>query len=88
LRSIFAPIVCIMTPKERLAKIKEELQVLDEPGRSVFIALGEFQSGLPVEHLCPFCHSTIRVWFPNPRNTQAWQVACDCGKCNDTIRGL
>ena len=77
-----------MTPKERMAKIKEDLQAVDEPVRSIFIALGEFQLGLPMEQLCPFCHSAIRVWFPEPSNREYWQVACECGKCNDTFRGL
>ena len=60
----------------------------DEPGRSTLVALGEFQLGLPVDQCCAFCQSAIRVWFPNPQNTQAWQTGCDCGKCNSTFKGL
>jgi hypothetical protein len=60
----------------------------DEPARSTMIALGEFQLGLPLDQVCFFCHSQIRVWLPNPLNTQVWQTSCDCGKCNSFAKGL
>ena len=60
----------------------------DEPARSTMIALGEFQLGFPLDQICAFCHSPIRVWLPNPKNAQAWQTACDCGKCNSVAKGL
>ncbi len=60
----------------------------DEPHRSTMIALGEFQAGIPVDRSCAFCHTAIRVWFPNLMNDQVWQTACECGKCNSVCKGL
>ena len=59
----------------------------DEPARSILIALGEFQLSIPIDQSCLFCRSAIHVWLPNPK-VAAWQISCDCGKCNSTFRGL
>ncbi len=75
-------------PKPTKEDLVADAAKFDEPARSTMIALGEFQLGLPLDQSCAFCHSAIRVWLPNPRNTQAWQTACDCGKCNSTWKGL
>ena len=77
-----------MTPEERLAKSRADYVRYGEPARSVMVALDAFHFGLPVTECCTFCGSTIRVWLPNPQNTQAWQTACDCGKSNGVFKGL
>lgn len=77
-----------MTREERLTNIREDAEQFEEPARSAFIALGQFQIGVPVDQHCILCNSAIRVWLPNPKNTQAWQTACNCGKCDGVFKGL
>lgn len=76
-----------MTNEALLLSLQKEAEQFDEPARSVVIALGEFQNGIPVDQSCPFCRSAIRVSTPEP-TAQAWLIACECGKCNTTFRGL
>ena len=57
----------------------------EEPMRSVYFAFGEHHSGFAVERCCPFCKTPIRV---RALSDSAWQSECDCGRCNDTLRGL
>lgn len=66
-------------------RIHTEGKRFDEPFRSVYIAASEFHAGLAVERQCPFCHSVIRVWA---LNETVWRIECDCGRCNDTHKGL
>ena len=56
-----------------------------EPFRSVYVASAEFHADLPIEWQCPFCHSVIRV---PALSESAWRIECDCGRCNDTHKGL
>ena len=71
-------------------KIYAENASTPEPLKSVIIALAEFQNGLVIERACPFCDTIIRVEGHNtglPRPT-AWSTKCDCGRCNETFRGV
>jgi hypothetical protein len=77
-----------MTNEARLLGIQKDAERFDEPARSVMIALGEFQNGIPVDQSCPLCRSAIRVWMPEPNTAQVWLTSCACDRCNNTFRGL
>ena len=65
------------------------MKIKDEH-RPVMIALSEFQAGLPVDQTCPFCKSAIAVEGLKAGTPfyNVWITPCDCGKCNETFRGL
>ena len=55
---------------------------------AVMIALGEFQSGLPVDQSCPTCEQPlVAVGLPEgTESPRAWAVRCGCGE--SVFRGL
>lgn len=53
--------------------------------KQVLAALAQHQARLPVIARCPFCAELLRV---EALSESAWRVACPCGKCKDTFRGL
>ena len=55
---------------------------------AVMIALGEFQSGLPVYQSCPVCGQPfVAVGLPEgTESPRAWSVQCGCGE--SSFRGL
>ena len=78
----------MITGSARMRTLKEidaDAEQFPEPFRSVFIAASEFHEGLPVTQKCPDCQTPIRV---RPLSGTAWRVECDCGRCNDTQRGI
>jgi len=66
-------------------QILTEAEQFPEPFRSVFVASSEFHAGLPIERACPFCSTLIRV---RALSDSVWRIECDCGRCNDTHKGL
>jgi hypothetical protein len=48
-------------------------------------ALGDFLADKAVTSQCPFCKSILVV---NKLGESTWSIKCECGKCNDTLRGF
>jgi len=52
--------------------------------RQVLIAFGQYEHGEPITQKCPSCNYLLVV----KQKGTAWLVSCNCGLCNDTLRGL
>ena len=72
------------------ADIVADVTAMRLPARhtAVMIALGEFQSGLPVDQACPDCgQPLVAVGLPEGvESPRAWAVRCECGE--SAFRGL
>lgn len=61
-----------------------DLTGLPSQARQVLIALGQHQSEVPITQKCPSCGQLLVV--ENKGST--WVVSCQCGLCDDNLRGL
>ncbi len=72
------------------ADIVADVTALRLPPRhaAVMVALGEYQSGLPVDQVCPDCgEPLVAAGLPLGSDPpRAWAVRCRCGEA--TFRGL
>jgi len=61
-----------------------DLSKLPPQARQVIIALGQYEDGESITQKCPSCQHVLTV---EKRGT-VWRVSCNCGLCNDTLKGL
>ncbi|MEQ1831002.1 MAG: hypothetical protein ABL921_33960 [Pirellula sp.] len=68
-------------------KSKQRQQEREQRKRATPIirALADFHGDKPPRTRCPYCDSIITI---DRLGDSAWSSHCDCGKCNDTLRGL
>ena len=52
---------------------------------AVLTAFEQFHNGEPATSKCPSCNSAVAI---TQITNQAWRSQCDCGRCNDQMRGL
>jgi hypothetical protein len=61
-----------------------DLSRLPPQARQVIIAVGQFDSGEPITQKCPSCDHVLVV----KAKRSVWFVSCNCGLCNDTLKGI
>ena len=68
-----------------------DIEQLPEGAKEVLIALGQSQYNEPLDQMCFFCRQPISVeplTLARESRPTSWRIACPCGKCNGTFRGL
>jgi hypothetical protein len=53
--------------------------------KAVLAAFMQFTCGLAVTEYCPYCDGLLSV---SRLLTEAWSIACPCGRTHDTLKGL
>ncbi len=67
------------------SKKRREQQESKARSTQVLRAFMDFTARKESQAKCPVCNSAISV---TPLSSSAWSTTCECGKCNDTLRGL
>lgn len=70
---------------KRRKKLDSQLAIELPIVEAISKAIAQLVQGKAIDATCPQCQTVLYV---QELGETAWSTRCECGKCNDTLRGL